>query len=119
MFPIAYIELNSKNPQRTAAFLSDAFGWECAPTGLENDYYYFKNPDVPGSEGGIHYTENLPEFSSTLIYVGVESVSAMLEKLVGLGAVVKKPLTDLGNDMGFYAIVEPPDTCAIGIWARQ
>ncbi len=119
MNSIVYLEILSLNPKKTAEFFKSLFGWEChVPHAEHPDYISFKTGGERSMDGGIELRPSLPEEYSTLLYIGVDQIQAAFDQAVALGAKIKKPVTELGNDWGRIAIIEPPETAAIGLWSK-
>jgi len=112
---IGHIEIPSRNLAESMAFYSSAFGWEC---GKESDFYaFFKTPN--GVSGGFDPSSTPSSDAGTTIYIEVDDMNAALAKIGKLGGRVLKPKTEIGGEMGFYALFTDPHGNRMGFWSAD
>jgi hypothetical protein len=112
---IEHIEIPSKNLEESMVFYSRAFGWECRK---HNDYYaYFKAPN--GVDGGFDPSGAPSADSGTTIYIRVDDIASTLSKIEELGGTVLRSKTEIGGEMGFYALFTDPHGNRIGLWSAD
>lgn len=90
--PVVHFEVRSKDPDASRDFYGPLFGWDFPPGGIDGYTYIETGVDgaLPGGISPIQGGEALVTF-----FVGVEDVTAALEKAVGLGGTVVQPATSV------------------------
>src|SRR5438094_906761 len=70
------------------------------------DTPYYVGFNVGGFELGLH-PEGEPKAGSVEVYWGTADVSAEVERLVGIGATVVKPVEDVGGEILVATLADP------------
>lgn len=110
--PVVHWEINSRDAQKAFDFYSKLFDWKISQ--IESMQYGLVDTGVKmGINGGISKVEE-GATSFVTMYVQVEDPQAYLDKAVGLGARVIRPVTEVPN-MVTYALFADPDGNTVGI----
>jgi uncharacterized protein len=104
--PIVHVEIASSDPQASATFYGELFGWGIVSDEALN--YVMWQPE--GSMGGgfipIDASQGVRPHD-TIVYVGTDDVEATLRKVEQLGGKVLMPTQEIPNT-GWLAIFEDP-----------
>lgn len=103
--PVTHFEINAKDGQRMRDFYSAVFDWKIemmpdAPYGMVDTGIKM------GINGGIGQIQP-EERAGTTFYIQVEDVQSYLDKAIGLGAMVIKPLTEVPGMVTFAQFTDP------------
>ncbi len=112
---IVHFEIPANQPEALTKFYGDLFGWKFQKFENPGPEYWFceTGSTEPGINGAIMQRQH-PQQPWTN-YVDVESIDAMLEKAMSLGAQVALPKMPI-SDMGFVAALLDPQGNLIGLW---
>jgi predicted enzyme related to lactoylglutathione lyase len=110
--PVVHWEINSRDAQKAYDFYGKLFDWKISQD--EANLYGLVDTGVKmGINGGISKVEEGAN-SFVTMYVQVEDPQAYLDKAVGLGATIIRPVTEMPN-MITYALFADPDGNTVGI----
>lgn len=110
--PVTWFELNGPDPEQTAKFYSEMFGWhtEWMP---ESNYALIDTHSGKGINGGFGKTQQ-GQPPSSLFYAEDPDIQALLEKAGSLGAKTVMPVTEI-PDMVTFAMFADPFGNVIGL----
>jgi predicted enzyme related to lactoylglutathione lyase len=110
--PVVHWEINSRDAQKAIDFYGRLFDWTVSQ--VESMQYGLVDTGVKmGINGGISKVEEGVN-SFVTVYVQVEDPQAYLDKAVGLGARIIRPVTEI-PDMITYALFADPEGNTVGI----
>ena len=110
--PVVHWEINSRDAQKAIDFYGKLFDWKVSQ--VESIEYGLVDTGVKmGINGGISKVEEGAN-SFVTMYVQVEDPQAYLDKAVGLGARIIRPITEIPN-MITYALFADPEGNTVGI----
>jgi uncharacterized protein len=113
---LVWNELNSPDPDGSAAFYSALFGWTIAPfEGSPEPYLSIKNGDA--NNGGIRELNPPGAPPHWLVYFGVEDLDAALTKLAELGGT--KMVGPIDIQIAKIAVVKDPQGVIFALYAGQ
>lgn len=113
--PIIHFDIGCRDRERSNAFYTSLFDWKTS------DYGPFSKQIDPGTSEGI------PGFLTALghephnyvmVYVQVDDVSAILEKVTTLGGKIVVPETPVPGQ-GSFAWIQDPDENLMGVWKPE
>jgi predicted enzyme related to lactoylglutathione lyase len=111
---VVHFEIAAKEPERTAEFYANVFGWTVKKWEGPEEYWLIStnNGGKPGIDGGIHGTNNL--FTG---YVNTIEVPAIDDYLILINKSGGKVLTDKMTipGVGFLAYCKDPDGNIFGL----
>jgi predicted enzyme related to lactoylglutathione lyase len=110
--PVVHWEINSRDAQKAYDFYGNLFDWKINQDEA-NQYGLVDTGVKMGINGGITKAEEGAN-SFVTMYVQVEDPQAYLDKAVGLGATIIRPVTEIPN-MVTYALFADPEGNTIGI----
>lgn len=116
---ITHFEIHSSDPQRSAAFYSELFGWEIAQWGDQPYWLINTGNEGPGINGGLLPRRGDSPLSGQAVnaYVctaNVESVDHSVEKAVSLGGAIALPKMGIPK-VGWLAYIADPDGNIFGM----
>ena len=118
MYKVIHTELITDNPKATADFVGKMFGWNVQKwDNPKAEYYMWNYPGEKMGGGGIGQSEK--QGPHVDIYVDVEDVNATLDKALSLGATEITGETEIGGGMGYFAVIQVPGGCRLGLWAKE
>lgn len=109
---VTHFEINARDGKRAQEFYSALFGWKINYV-PEMNYGLVDTGWKGGIGGGIGQVDDGTS-PSVAFYVQVEDVQSYLDKAVGLGGKVIKPLIEVPN-MVTYALFADMDGNVVGI----
>lgn len=109
--PVVHFEIGCRDKDRTAAFLTDLFGWEAAPMGPAA--MINTQASGEGIQGHITALGHEPH-NYTIFYVQVDDIPAYLEKVASLGGKTIVPQVKIPT--GSFAWFADPEGNTIGLW---
>ncbi|MBC7624204.1 MAG: VOC family protein [Aeromicrobium sp.] len=68
---------------------------------------YFDEPYYVGFNVGGYELGLLPDVDGVGTYWGVDDIEAEVARLVGLGATIKGPISDVGGDIKTATVIDP------------
>jgi uncharacterized protein len=113
---LTWNELASVDPEASAQFYSELFGWKVEPfEGMQMPYLGIQNAEGH-SNGGIRAAmENEPSY--WLVYFGTADADAETARATELGATTLVPATDIG--VGKIAVLQDPQGAVFALYAGR
>lgn len=113
---LTWNELASVDPEASAGFYGELFGWKAEPfEGMQMTYLGIQNSEGK-SNGGIRSTmENEPTY--WLVYFGTADIDADAAKAGELGGTVLAPPMDIG--VGKIAVLQDPQGAVFALYAGR
>ncbi len=114
-----WVEIRTRDTQKAAKFYEDLFGWKvvCRETADGSDYWIFDTGDEPRVENlrrGAMWLRPDNDDLGVVVYVVVEDIEVVLQKVVDLGGEIVLPKTPQGT--AFKAYFTNPDGNLFGLW---
>jgi uncharacterized protein len=110
---LSWNELASADPEASADFYRELFGWKVEPfEGMQMTYLGIQNSEGHGNGGIRSAMENEPNY--WLVYFGTEDADATAAKAGELGANVLAPPMDIG--VGKIAVLQDPQGAVFAIY---
>jgi predicted enzyme related to lactoylglutathione lyase len=122
MSKIIHTELITNNPKATADFIGKMFGWPVQKwDNPKMEYYTWSYPGEKMGGGGIGKVSEMGSKQGPHIdvYVDVDNLAETIDKAKSLGATQLMGETEIGGDMGYFAMLQIPGGCVLGIWAKN
>jgi predicted enzyme related to lactoylglutathione lyase len=111
--PIVHVEISADDPERAAEFYREVFGWEIeVDEGV--DYWQFAAEGGPG--GGFVQPNDPYEAGDVVIYLACDDIEASLSQVEQRGGTVLVPRTEIGPDMGWFALFNDPNGNKLGLY---
>jgi uncharacterized protein len=109
-----HFELASDDPEKTAAFYRDVFGWEIHKWEGPVDYYLVTTGDEskPGINGGLMQTN--AEFKGTINTIEVDDIDAAIAKVLANGGEIALP-KDVIPGVGYQAYIKDNSGILVGL----
>jgi len=86
----------------------------------DDDMAVFPYAGKPNASGALMaHPQMAPSMTGTTVYLSVESVSAVLERLPGQGGEVLVPRTELHDGLGVFAQFRDSEGNRVGLWSQQ
>lgn len=113
--PIMHFELASPNLERAAAFYEELFDWRIGDEQMDG---YRLVETAEGSIGGGLLRTPEGVFPYVTVYVGVEDLTATLERAEELGGkTIVEPMPIPGT--GMFAMFQDPDGLMLGLFQEN
>jgi len=114
-----WVEIRTRDTDKAAKFYEDLFGWKVVhrETADGSDYWIFDTGDEPRVENlrrGAMWLRPDNGDLGVVVYVVVEDIEAVLQKVTDLGGEVILPKTPQGP--AFKAYFTDPDGNLFGLW---
>jgi predicted enzyme related to lactoylglutathione lyase len=105
--PIAYIEIASQDPKKTAEFYSAVFGWRIVDDTVPQYIVFETEPGMggafPAADGQNYKTgEFIP-------HILVENIEVTLAQIEANGGMVLVPKTEIKGGVGWWAMFSSPE----------
>lgn len=112
---ICYLEIPAKTAEDAAAFYSTIFGWKVRQRGDGNLAF-----DDSGSVSGtwVKEQDRTPD-ERTRVYIMVDSIAESLKEIVAAGGRVLTPRTEIGANMGAFAVFADPVGNEFGLYEQR
>jgi len=109
---ICYLEIPANKAEDAAGFYSSIFGWTVRQRGDGNLAF-----DDSGSVSGtwVKEADRTPD-ERTRVYIMVDDIAESLKQIEAAGGKVLHPRTDIGPDMGAFAIFADPVGNEFGVY---
>ena len=109
---ICYLEIPANRAEDSARFYSEIFGWTVRERGDGNLAF-----DDTGSMSGtwVKEEDRTPD-ERTRTYIMVDSIAVSLEQIKKAGGRVLTPRTDIGPNMGAFAVFADPVGNEFGLY---
>jgi predicted enzyme related to lactoylglutathione lyase len=113
---LTWNELASPDPEASAQFYSELFGWKTEPfEGMQMTYLGIQNSDGHGNGGIRSAMENEPSY--WLVYFGTDDPDRETARAAELGATTLVPPTDIG--VGKIAVLQDPQGAVFALYAGR
>lgn len=109
---ICYLEIPANHAEDSARFYSDIFGWKVRERGDGNLAF----DDTCGVSGTWVKESDRTSDERTRTYIMVDSIAATLKQIEKAGGKVITPRTDIGPNMGAFAIFTDPVGNGFGLY---
>jgi uncharacterized protein len=103
---VVHFELQGPDPEGTAKFYSQLFGWHTESIPGESPYIVVDTHAGKGINGGFGRTQEGQPPAST-VYIGVDDIKATLKQAESLGAKTVVPFTEIPNVVTFALFADP------------
>lgn len=115
----AWFEIPANDLDRAQRFYESALGQPLKRESMgESELAIFPSGDKPSSSGAlIRHEQCAPSTDGTTVYLSVENLSAVLDRLAGLDAQTIVPRTALPDGMGFFAQFRDCEGNRVGLWS--
>jgi predicted enzyme related to lactoylglutathione lyase len=113
-----HYEFRSTQPDATAKFLREFFGWETDvwTTDDVNFLVFYDSKEHADIYGDIEKVDLIPEHPTAVTYFQVYSVQEDLERAIQMGAVIYRPYHEIGHEVKSVIIIAPGG-CHVGLWS--
>jgi predicted enzyme related to lactoylglutathione lyase len=101
---ICYLEIPANTAEASAAFYSNVFAWKVRERGDGNLAF----DDTGGVSGTWVKEHDRTPDERTRIYIMVDSIATTLKAIESAGGRVITPRTDIGPNMGAFAVFADP-----------
>jgi len=109
---ICYLEIPASRAEDSARFYSEIFGWKVRPRGDGNLAF----DDAGGvSETWVKESDRTPD-ERTRTYIMVDSIAESLRRIETGGGRIITPRTDIGPNMGAFAVFADPVGNEFGLY---
>lgn len=112
---ICYLEIPANRAQDSADFYSSIFGWKVRQRGDGNLAF-----DDSGSVSGtwVEESDRTPD-ERTRVYIMVDDITTALRQIEAAGGTVLTPRTEIGPNMGAFAVFADPVGNEFGLYEEQ
>ncbi|MGQ0669329.1 MAG: VOC family protein [Actinomycetota bacterium] len=109
---ICYLEIPARTGEESAAFYQDLFGWKVRKRG-DGELAF----DDPGGVSGtwVKESDRTPG-EATRVYIMVDNITETLERILAAGGRVLTPRTEIGPNLGAFAIFADPAGAEFGLY---
>lgn len=109
---VCYLEIPANRAEDSARFYADIFGWHVRQRGDGNLAF----DDTGGVSGTwVKESDRTPD-ERTRVYIMVESIATSLDQIERAGGKTSTPRTEIGQDMGAFAIFTDPVGNEFGLY---
>jgi predicted enzyme related to lactoylglutathione lyase len=108
-----WMQLATSDPEKAKTFYEKLFNWT-----ITSRETYTEIDDGNGPCGGISKGES-PNESHWISFMNVNDIHESTEKAEKLGAQVVVPITDLGEDEGFFSVFVDPTGAVLGLYGKK
>jgi predicted enzyme related to lactoylglutathione lyase len=113
---LSWNELASVDPEASAAFYRELFGWKIEPfEGMPMTYYGIQNSEGHGNGGIRGAMKNEPSY--WLVYFGTADADADVARAAELGGTTLAPPMDIG--VGKIAVLQDPQGAVFALYAGR
>jgi predicted enzyme related to lactoylglutathione lyase len=112
---VVHFEFISDDPERSAKFFEDAFGWKSQTWEGQTYWLVDTGEGELGINGGIMRSSDFPHTKNALCVIEVEDIGDALAKAEAAGGKVVSPEQQVG-EMGWAAYAADPAGVVFGIW---
>jgi uncharacterized protein len=109
---IVHVELPSTDPQASAQFYADLFGWKIV-TAPGMDYIMFDPEAQPG--GGFPAADDVYAIGGAVVHVTTDDIETSLSQVQSLGGQTVVPKTEIPG-MGWFAVFSDPSGNKVGLY---
>ncbi|MCF7804390.1 MAG: VOC family protein [Candidatus Marinimicrobia bacterium] len=115
MYGFCHIEIPTTNVEKSKQFYEQVFGWDTESI-PDMNYTTFTPEDGPA--GGFRTVDSIDDSKGVLVYIQVEEIEEMLDKIAQHGGEILKE-KDAVADMGWEAHFADPSGVVMGIWEAK
>lgn len=117
MTRVIHFEIGARDPEQSAAFYTDVFGWSFEKWDGPDAYWLVSTGDgeTPGINGGLMPAHD--DFPRTINTIHVDSVDAYAERVEAHGGAVVVSKTAIPG-VGYHAYCKDPEGVMFGIMER-
>jgi len=109
---VCYLEIPANRAEDSARFYSDIFGWNVRERGDGNLAF----DDTGGVSGTwVKESDRTPD-ERTRIYIMVDNIAKSLDQIERVGGKIVTPRTEIGQDMGAFAVFSDPVGNEFGLY---
>jgi len=109
---ICYLEIPANKAEDAAAFYGDIFGWKVRQRGDGNLAF----DDTGGVSGTWVKDSDRTADERTRVYIMVDSIAQSLQQIQAAGGEVLTPRTEIGPNMGAFAVFADPVGNEFGLY---
>jgi predicted enzyme related to lactoylglutathione lyase len=102
--PITWFELLGSNPEQTAKFYGELFGWHTETT--EGGYILIDTHSGKGMNGGIGEPPEGGQ-AGPVFYAQGPDIQALLDQAIALGSTVAQPVTEIPEMVTYATFIDP------------
>ncbi len=114
---IIHIEIPCIDLIKAKEFYESVFKWKVQlGTGM-TEYAFFVTSKE--SVGGAFYKTDMKAKGEITLYIEVEDIPKILDRITKHGGKITKEKTEIGGDFGFYAIFEDNSGNVMGLWSGK
>ncbi len=106
---INYFELPDDETNQLKEFYTSLFGWKFEKGKENEDYWYTKNTGIKGA-----ILKRRDNIQNATFYIEVCSIGECISKAKNGGAKILVEKQEISE--GYYALLEDPQGCMVGIW---
>jgi predicted enzyme related to lactoylglutathione lyase len=126
---VSHFEIPARDPERTARFYREVFGWRIEPLAWEGPPYFRvraagpsaspqAGPPREGIDGGLTSGGDAGDQPLLMIHITEATLEECLERIAGAGGTVDVPATPVGpaGEIGRFARFRDPEGNRLGLW---
>lgn len=128
---VSHFEIPARDPERTARFYREVFGWRVEPLAWEGPAYFrvraagppaspTDGPQQEGIDGGLTSGQEAGDQPLLMIHITEATLEECLERIAGAGGTVDLPATPVGpagpGMLGRFARFRDPEGNRLGLW---
>lgn len=110
-----HIEIPVMDLNEGKKFFKSVFGWKFEEI-PDINYVMLKTDHKPN--GGLFKVRRMPKSGQVNVYIEVNNINKILQKVRKAGGAVIVRKTSLGS-MGWFATFSTPDGCHLSLWQRR
>lgn len=110
---ITHIEFPADDPERAKRFYSAVAGWEFGEMDGMPGYFLFRSGEASGGAVGKRGEST---GQALRIYITVDSLEDACAAAEANGGTVVEQPSDIGGDMGRFAVVRDTEGSEVGLW---
>ncbi len=113
-----WIQLLAPETTKAETFYGQLFNWSMNQKPTQDGKPYVIIDAGKGQCGGIVQIDKnvTPQWVS---YINVDNINTYTEKAKSLGAEIIVPITEVGNDQGYYSVFKDPSGAVLGLWGPK
>jgi predicted enzyme related to lactoylglutathione lyase len=110
---IAHIEFPADDLERAKAFYGAVAGWEFGQMAEFSGYELFRTGESTGGAIGLR---GRSVGTAIRVYINVDSLEEAVAAALANGGTEVEPPTEIGANMGRFAVVRDPEGSEVGLW---
>ncbi len=116
----AWFEIPAHNIERAAAFYETLLSTRLQREQMLSTKLAVFPYEKPGSSGALIETQQVqPSPNGTVVYLNVEDIRPVLERLERAGGTLLQPLTELPGGMGVFAQIKDIEGNRVGLYSAR